>query len=204
MATSNSTTDMSPHFTLQSIPGAPPVFDQSAMGIPAGQGPNGAASTHLLSGAMAASVMPHHASAHAATTGYKDHTSPQLSTAQGQVCVQPVALQLQSANQDGSTRGRQAQPHTPVDGNMACDDYIASMAFGTQRSPQQQKQQQPIPHSRQTHGFSASAVPSAEVLLQSRRRHLQDLMIINQTHAARGINPAALPTSGPDIGDGGM
>ncbi|KAJ1646446.1 hypothetical protein LPJ64_002091 [Coemansia asiatica] len=37
-------------------------------------------------------------------------------------------------------------------------------------------------------------VPSAGALLESRRRHLQDLMIINQTHAARNMRAISLAT----------
>ncbi|KAJ2725327.1 hypothetical protein GGI07_001335 [Coemansia sp. Benny D115] len=40
-----------------------------------------------------------------------------------------------------------------------------------------------------------SDVPSAGALLESRRRHLQDLMIINQTHVARGLRTNSLPVS---------
>ncbi|KAJ1724538.1 hypothetical protein LPJ53_001184 [Coemansia erecta] len=43
--------------------------------------------------------------------------------------------------------------------------------------------------------LSPTDVPSAEALLESRRRHLQDLMIINQTHAARNLRTNSLPGS---------
>ncbi|KAJ1857498.1 hypothetical protein LPJ73_002030, partial [Coemansia sp. RSA 2703] len=43
--------------------------------------------------------------------------------------------------------------------------------------------------------ISPADIPSAEALLESRRRHLQDLMIINQTHAARNMCTNSMPGS---------
>ncbi|KAJ2704121.1 hypothetical protein FB645_003544 [Coemansia sp. IMI 203386] len=45
-------------------------------------------------------------------------------------------------------------------------------------------------------------VPSAGALLESRRRHLQDLMIINQTHAARNMRANSLSTGHTGIING--
>ncbi|KAJ1729782.1 hypothetical protein LPJ61_003356 [Coemansia biformis] len=44
----------------------------------------------------------------------------------------------------------------------------------------------------------AGDVPSTDALLETRRRHLQDLMIINQTHAARGMHGKAVAGAGAD------
>ncbi|KAJ2787856.1 hypothetical protein GGI15_000364 [Coemansia interrupta] len=63
-------------------------------------------------------------------------------------------------------------------------------------------------HSSNLSPLSPADVPSAEALLESRRRHLQDLMIINRTHAARSLRTSSLPGShfgaagnSPEAGD---
>ncbi|KAJ2161646.1 hypothetical protein GGF46_001328 [Coemansia sp. RSA 552] len=128
--------------------------------------------------------------------------------------VTPATLQLQEASECGGEFSSRPRSQTTGSRELAQNSLqaqasaeSAGLAPGFHPTPglvlQQQQQQSDVaaaasrPGSHQFQLDIPSDVPSADALLETRRRHLQDLMIINQTHAARGIHAdGALPISG--------
>ncbi|KAJ1898996.1 hypothetical protein LPJ66_002396 [Kickxella alabastrina] len=116
-----------------------------------------------------------------------------------------MALQLQSsqnehvfwqnhANQEPVGRlmaENNAYVPTPTAGS---SDSLDSSHMSGQAAGSQQSHQLSQPRNSCLPLTSSSDVPTAGALLESRRRHLQDLMIINQTHAARSLCAGSLPS----------
>ncbi|KAJ1964905.1 hypothetical protein GGI12_001136 [Dipsacomyces acuminosporus] len=189
--------DIPLQFTLQSLHGGSPLANNSAIGIPGGQGPSSAGMSAIGApggppvpavGHMFSPVIPTAATPHAGQQQQQQSPSPAGNFLPPRGYVHPVALQLQSPNGHDAARGRfrsfTADCHS-----------LASVARAVHSQPLAESSDQQQQASQATHIHPPPAdVPSAGALLESRRRHLQDMIIINQTHAARGITTSSLPT----------
>ncbi|KAJ1996335.1 hypothetical protein EDC05_000225 [Coemansia umbellata] len=203
----------------------PHMLGHSAMGIPAGQDHGtealayaaGNDSSNPAGDILSSGFLGNPSSGPAVGQPYSGSisslspASTMALNAQGNLSQVPMHQQQQHAyrnpqfahNSHTRTRSFTADSHTlsnlgrglpPSDsGGMATSQHN-NAASGSSLNFQQ--------HSMNGHGppsllASSDGVPTAEALLESRRRHLNDLMIINQTHAARGIRTSETATSAP-------
>ncbi|KAJ2083127.1 hypothetical protein H4R24_001040 [Coemansia sp. RSA 988] len=189
-------------------------FDQSAMGIPAGQheadkgrredlGP--ASYSAAAMNQQFNSVLPVGPHGHAIMPDYGHMRTGehQLDIPHGyamptQSNIAPAALQPPSSHGTPSDRSARSRSFTTDShtlshlgqGMSGADHSMAGLNGGRYMLPghgigaegQHREIQQPPRLSIPTD------LPSADALLETRRRHLQDLIIINQTHAARGLS----------------
>ncbi|KAJ2824937.1 hypothetical protein IWW50_003091 [Coemansia erecta] len=202
-------------------------MDHSAMGIPAGQQGDGAQPgypDHNIGQALN-NVLPMgaHANGMFPDSGHV-HPGEQLGFANGhtippQDSFPPSTLHPHELHEDLESRGGHmrsltASGHkmsqighfaqnsdfgfgTPAEGSLApVQPHHHQLAGGPQHPAQQgHPPSQPMPLN------MASDAPSANMLLESRRRRLHDLLIINQTHAARGMQAKGIVPAASDSAD---
>ncbi|KAJ1809360.1 hypothetical protein LPJ56_004546 [Coemansia sp. RSA 2599] len=219
------------HFSFQELctDRAQPFNQGSAMGIPAtpersntmpafvaGNADISPSSLDHMFGSVIQAGVPEHMglspSSHAFSTSPRGHVTNNHMPPLGD--RGSMALQLQhpqrahdawpgAANVFSSDGGANvnvnASQHAQYAGRFDADAE-KSFAFGYTAAATQSS---PKPKSDSSLPLALSAdVPSAGALLESRRRHLQDLMIINQTHAARNMRASGLSTGHAGIING--